>query len=108
MRTIFKLNITLVSADLLENMDQSTTENERMMRKRLYWSHYVWTLVLALALNRKPSVPKLKVELPGNPVPLNQLPALKADTVATIQRAATRQSYGFLHFLFDMWKGLHR
>lgn len=34
------------------------------MRKRLYWSHYVWSLVLALALNRKPSVPKLKVELP--------------------------------------------
>lgn len=52
-------------ADLLETMDQSITENERTMRKRLYWSHYVWTLVLALALNRKPSVPKLKVDLPG-------------------------------------------
>lgn len=46
-------------------MDQSTPETEQTMRKRLYWSHYVWTLVLALALNRKPSVPKLKVELPS-------------------------------------------
>jgi hypothetical protein len=53
--------------DLLEGADDPAIcgPEERVMRKRLYWSSYVWSLVMALNLNRRPPMPKLRVDLPG-------------------------------------------
>ena len=53
--------------DLLEGADNPAVcgPEERVMRKRLYWSSYVWSLVMSLNLNRRPPMPKLRVDLPG-------------------------------------------